>query len=174
MKKLLVLTLVLSLASLANATLITPDPVTSSITGATVQLSSDDLEGTGTWSVYVTPNASADIFLAVAVVGSGSAIGQSVMGAAAPTDAQLVGSLADLEVTDKGNGDIWTMVSYTSTYPTGVWLTGTYSGAVMNDMVKVYDTQDGVTFAELGSVTIVPEPITLALLGLGGLFIRRK
>ena len=52
---------------------------------------------------------------------------------------------------------------------TGDWFTVQYSGDV-GDFVDVYD--DEVEY--LGTMEIIPEPITIALLGLGGLFLRRR
>jgi hypothetical protein len=40
-------------------------------------------------------------------------------------------------------------------------------------VLNLYE-QDGETIADTASITVIPEPVTIALLGLGGLFLRRR
>jgi hypothetical protein len=40
-------------------------------------------------------------------------------------------------------------------------------------VLNLYE-EDGVTIADTASITVIPEPVTIALLGLGGLFLRRR
>jgi hypothetical protein len=51
------------------------------------------------------------------------------------------------------------------------WYTISYSGNV-GDAMDIYDY--GATTTLVGQLNIVPEPMTIALLGLGGLFLRRR
>ncbi len=54
----------------------------------------------------------------------------------------------------------------------GDWFTVTYGGEV-GDTLYVYDSAVGGT-PYIGSLLVTPEPMTIALLGLGGLFLRRR
>jgi len=161
MKKLLVLVLVLAVSAIANADLVG-------------SLTLD--EGIVSLNIMGSP---ADPFYAIAIQGAGT-----LSGFAAPA---LVGSdvagspamsFAGLDLVETyGNGVIWTFVDSSDPYvfPDGTWLTAVLSGAVAGDVITGYQYDaENDAFIALGSVTIVPEPITVALLGLGGLFIRRK
>ncbi len=53
----------------------------------------------------------------------------------------------------------------------GDWFTVQYSGSV-GDMMNIYDNLAGVVL--VGQMSIVPEPMTIALLGLGSLFLLRR
>ena len=48
--------------------------------------------------------------------------------------------------------------------------------AIGDTSVTLLTSQDGATFTPVDSITVhqIPEPMTMALLGLGGLFLRRK
>jgi len=54
----------------------------------------------------------------------------------------------------------------------GAWFSMTVTGLSVGDELDVEDVMDG--YKSLGTITVTPEPMTLALLGLGGLFIRSK
>ncbi len=161
MKKLLALILVLSLATVANAVLV------GNTTG-------DDTEGSGSQTLNIT-GGGYDTYVAIAIVGTGTIAG--TVGADAPASSGLAGTLEDLGLGSLGTGEVWTMADMDSpyVYNNGVWLTIGYTGAVNGDVITAYDVgPSGTELNVLGSITIVPEPMTLALLGLGGLFIRRK
>jgi hypothetical protein len=48
------------------------------------------------------------------------------------------------------------------------------AGQELGDVVIGLYAFDGVTLLEEATITVVPEPMTLGLLGLGGLFLRRR
>ncbi len=173
MKKMLTLVLVLGMASLASATV-------------SMTLSGDNTPGSGTINLSVVPSSDQiDLQMAICIKkatgGSVGTLSLGTIGANAPTDsADTEASLAMLgngSDATYGNGEIWTMTSFTSVYPEGVWLTVTYSGAVAGNTITAFQSADG-NFDDVdlqsNTITIVPEPVTMALLGLGGLFLRRR
>ena len=158
MKKLLVLSLVLSVASLATAGMSLSGDV-SGLVGEdlTIQvLVTDEIPGGGVASTiwFGLNDAALDIVSAQVEPLAGSS-------------AVMVDYSADWQYLN------WPTSPLLGSYGDGVWATfvveglaeGTYSVQVQDNN---YDTQDTAT------VTIVPEPMTMALLGLGGLLIRRK
>jgi hypothetical protein len=180
MKKLLSLVLVLAFASLANA-IYPPSYDTISMT-----LQGDNTPGSGTINLYVVPNPlyQLDVSMAVCLKGTGT-LSAGTIGASAPADSQDNGvDMADIDayygtslVATYGNGELWTMLSFTSVYPTGVWLTVNYSGAVAGDTITAYQSVDGNfddIYLQSNTITIIPEPATIALLCLGGLVLRKK
>jgi hypothetical protein len=171
MKKLLVLALVLGMASMAQAVL------------CTGTLTSTNAPGTVTASLQITSNPAEDLYYVITIKGMG-APGTFAIGANAPTDSMDAGSMFDggANVSLYGNGEILMGMSYTSVYPMGTWINATFTGAVAGDVITAYVTRDGATFtggvdgAVLGTpvTIIIPEPITMSLLGIGGLFLRRR
>ena len=52
------------------------------------------------------------------------------------------------------------------------WFSVSYTGDVV-DTIQIYDYYESNTVA-IGTLDIIPEPVTVVLLGLGGLFLRRR
>lgn len=164
MKKLLVLTLVLGLASAANAVIIDVDgqvgeAVVDPDTTAVVTITAED---TAAWLGYAIVDAG----------GSGAVSGPEVLPGAGDLGAA---ALYDLEP-DWGIGYEITVAAS----PTGaisaepqITLNYSYSGQLADPTtISLYiDPEYGVPAA---SVKIIPEPMTVLLLGLGGLFLRRR
>ena len=163
MKKLLVLMLVLAMA-----------PVASAITGSIV------IDSGTSWHVTIA-GSYADPYLIVAIDTTYAAtLAGFTKGGNAPSDSISFGTTVDAGVGYLGQGEVWAMADMSSpyTYSDGTWLTGTASGTALVDGAGVaymwlYESPDGSTINLLDTV-YVPEPMTLVLLGLGGLFLRRR
>jgi len=168
MKKLLVLTLVLSIASLANAGLVVFDGINyDTVTGNL------DLLGVVSGDTNV------------AICTNGPAITQSmiILGPAMPTDASgFFFNVSDLFTltdiaADASDGVIWTIGTYLSgVYPTATGGTILSTNVVFGTATKAYVFEcdgDGNMISDITAYDL-PEPVTMLLLGLGGLFIRRK
>jgi len=159
MKKLLVLVLVLAMASLANAVV---------WTGAYNA-------GTGIVSVSITENAG-QMYLALALTDGSGTLSLFAKGTDAPVDSAMsftMGSGMDFE--GYGEGEIWAMAHLTTGTPVfndGQWLVATYTGSTPAT-ATMYEFDGSATFTEMGDI-LIPEPITMSLLGLGGLFLRRR
>lgn|GEM_PF-958770 len=132
---------------------------------------------TGIFSVSGTINGDTNIGI---FSNGSSAINNFALGATMPTDASGyffkvsdVLTLSDLAA-DATDGEIWTIGSYSNPYP----LTGVLASAnISKDATKVYVIEtdgDGVLLGQVQAYSVVPEPMTMALLGLGGLFLRKK
>ena len=157
MKKLIILLLVLGLATAANATVLTwsVDAVTINTDVSdtvVVQLAADDAEGFSSKWVGNYSSTVADITGVVAL-------------AAAGDDATV----------SESTGDWWNIGSSDSASPFNIASGDQYDVTIkglVNGTYTVgsdsYGTNDTLT------ITVIPEPMTIALLGLGGLFLRRR
>lgn len=164
MKKLLVVPLVLCLAAVVNADLTTGDVVWS-VSGS--QLIGTSTAGVGNSNGYglgptslISPLGAAD--------GAGKyqgsvadAAGQGYVQAGLGWDGWDAwgGCIAGCDTPGRGMDSA-----------AGRWFTFDIISA---GMVDIYD-YDGSFVSKAGSIEVVPEPATLALLGLGGLMLRRR
>jgi hypothetical protein len=168
MKRLLMMMLVLGMASVANAVLIQVD---GQDPGQTVDVRE------GLTSVISVVSEGASSWLGYIIIEEG---GTGALGDAARLDA--AGDMgAVLPYTEAGWG-----VGYELTVSmnqggvpaiaVGPQFTMNYSGGVLGDTATIslfLDPEYGVP-ADSVAITIVPEPMTVILLGLGGLFLRRR
>jgi hypothetical protein len=148
MKKLLVLVLIFAMA-----------PVASAVTGT--------LTDTGT-SVELDIGAPLeDAYLAI--VSDAGVLSNFGVGPAAPSVQSSFGA-----VTVNGqNGEVWGLgTGAGEDHVPGVWLMADWSSA-STVWVRAYQTYDTQTWILLDEIE-VPEPMTVALLGLGGLFLLRR
>ena len=173
MKKLVILALVLGMASLANAalTLVVDGEV---VTDSTFNIVPSDVVRIGVWNDLAEAGQGMDNFLTIA--GPGSWVGAADTGFPSPPG--LGGTATDLGLNDLGNGPVDIMELNTGIASADLYGVGVISWADFHcdgtgDVVV--DLLD-FGFGALDSITIhqIPEPMTMALLGLGGLFLRRR
>jgi len=149
-----------------------------SITNATVTwtISDDSLGGI---TVSVIDNPEEAICLALAVDSNGI-LSSFAKGLDAPKDSSSYGTLKDnilyWDLSYLGQGEVWGMedIDWPGVYNDGNWLTADFAFAPgkTSATISLYQLGDPPMF--LTSHVMVPEPITLSLLALGGLFIRRR
>jgi hypothetical protein len=157
MKKLLVLVMVLGMVSMANAAL-------------TDILSDIELHLSGTTLSVVGVDAGAESSWSQAglYVNSGGNVSSPLNSYAAAGDLRAIQQWTGWNGVDitigQGMGDPIT---------TGVWFDMAYDGDV-GDTFDIYDYTQSTTTTPVGTLSVIPEPVTIALLGLGGLFLRRR
>ena len=169
MKKLLVLMLVLGMASLASAGLLlsaSGGPELGQGEVVTITLGSD---------VGVPPGGGLITYVHI-TAGDG---GLSNPGMTAGTTASMLSSNKTYtDETTAGLGDGYRAVAATLFSPleAGDWFTWDFTmGAEETTITFFDDTGAGGWAGEaVGSLTFIPEPMSLMLLGLGGLFLRRR
>ena len=160
MKRVLIISLVLTVTSITNAT--------------TVWTITDELMSPAykiTVSVIDNPQA---ICLALAVDSNGI-LSNFAAGPDAPPDSSFYDTMEDYGLSYLGQGEVWGMEDWDwpGVYNDGDWLTADFVFAPekTSATISLYWLGDP-TF--LTSHIVVPEPMALSLLGLGSLFLRRR
>jgi hypothetical protein len=168
MKKLLALMLVLGLSVAANATLsIRVDGVD---VGATIDL--EDITSSTVIGIYSdTGGYSPFGYIIVEEGGSGS-----LVNGAETTDAGdgILAYTSAYSEDDWGVGYEWSAANNppnTSNADT-IWFTYNLTDAAKDDVISLWVDPEYDTAED--TLTIIPEPMTIALLGLGGLLLRRR
>lgn len=180
MKKFLVLALVLGVVALTNVSiggLILQLSVDGVVNGAgipqEVTLTPSDTILVDVTATYVEPAAPEGLWLGIEPIqGSGEwVVGTKHLYLA------VAGSTAVLS--DGGYGELWLNVAYPTPPGIGTWANGTLMDVTFrctglgDVMINLYD-YTGATVLDSILIHQVPEPITMVLLGLGGLFLRKR
>jgi len=188
MKKLLVLALVLSMATMANATLILSVGGDTSVTATTI-------------TTVPSGTLSLDVFTTVAIqVNTGyNLLVVSTPGGSIPYDQGVVSVTDSGTKFERGGNAHWYLGDSASILPANEEGLGAYADALdaiipantkLFDLIpfhcegpgtttiKLYEVDPDYTFLTLDDTVVVtqqiPEPMTIGLLGLGGLFLRRR
>ncbi len=164
MKKMLVLALVLAVAGLANAGL------AFKVDGADV---ANGFSGTGSTVSILLDYTGVDYY--TAIVSNAAVVITPDLGVmpdlAGEVVSTVVGNIGN--VAEGFDGPVWTIASSTgAAKPLAVFFT--VAAGQKPVTIQVLDIDDEFNGSVAGMVTLVPEPMTMALLALGGLFIRRK
>jgi hypothetical protein len=169
MKKLLIMLAVLAMASVTNAALVL-DPVEADMgTGLNIQTDPIDVAG-----------AQQAVFLAVGGGGGALDAGTVVYGGSLSAITDLTGADPDLTAAVTAilgeaptRIDMIELFDGTATPPDVIGVVVSYGvtaeGSPSTPVVLLNDVLE-----TMASASIVPEPVTIALLGLGGLFLRRR
>ena len=163
MKKLLILVLVLGLASAANAWVLSYDEGTSVVTA--ISEAGDTL---------------GDSYLGM-VVDSAGILSSFGSDPCAPETAQNFSNLPESSLPlllAEQQGELWTFTDSGEPYeyPVGPWFHATFAFASgpAASTVSLYEWYEGDNSAILRAIITIPEPATMALLCIGGLFLRRR
>jgi hypothetical protein len=163
MKKMLTLVVILAMASLASAA-----PIWTSAYNSV----------TGVVSVSITQNAGS-LYIAMGVDPTKGTLSGFAPGPQAPaSSANFANIPADIDL-GIGTGEIWTMLDTAGVpvYTDGQWLTANFARigtkAVTIGIQEFFEDGSSVERCSI-QLPAIPEPVTMALLGLGGLFLRRR
>ena len=178
MKKLLVLLTVLAFAGTASATLTIVAPATVDL-GASGDIGIDVLaaEPATIAGALVITNGTGHVSVDSSAVGI-AALGIDEFVVDLATDPDMVAFLGDLGLTDIVSALYYEAVHLSippMDLPVGALISGaTVTGVAMGTgQASLVDMSAGAITAQQ-DINVVPEPMTIALLGLGGLFLRRR
>ena len=168
MRKLLILTMVLGMASLASATVVVSGP-TDVVAGNTYSYSlsgtSADTAGYAGYVYVDYPGNPGGAVLSSVGMNTTNLTGTlSLYGTTYLPDGFLFVAANAPAATEVFAGEWFT---FDMTIPAGAAVDDVFGIDILNGSWSV--VQDGAL-----ALTVVPEPITMALLGLGGLFLRRR
>ena len=167
MKKLLALLLILGMASMANAA------ISLTVAGADVgpEVLISDLEGARI-GVSSTEGGSSPLGYVIVEEGGAGVLADGVVVAAAG-DPALAYTVPYTEA-GWGAGFEWAAANTPTVAVTpGEWFNYALNGAAVGDVVSLFVDPEYGTPADTFTV-IIPEPLTLSLLGLGGLALLRR
>lgn len=169
MKKLLILTLVLGMASSANALLVTLDPTGAGPAPAgnsTIDVLSDTDNGNYEYFLSVPDTTFGDITGVTILAAAGKDASVTPFGDAlgAGTNTFAIGAL-DLDP-NPGAGDVLAGVHFTADI--------TFTGAAVGQDLTIQLLDAGLGLADSYTLQGVPEPATMLLIGLGGVLLRRR
>ena len=169
MKKLLLLVLILGLTSVASAAYSYNWSASQGVVGTAIVLDIDRTAHTGSWGYAFKMYDPDEGGVGDIADMTGAAFG-GAQGSAPP--AAISAYSATYDGYDLTAGAV--SAEGTDVYAAGTMFSLTIMPSATGTLtITNYDT-DYVTPIDSATITIIPEPMTIALLGLGGLFLRRR